>query len=78
MKLLQANKPTNIWCIHNPDYEMEWDNDDYVFYVEYDEKYKNYQEINERIGEFLVYSPKFDFKSVYVGRREDFDEVEMF
>ena len=77
MILLQRNKPVSLWCIHNPDHYIEWDSDEAVYYVEYAKRY-HYLELNERIGEFLVYSPQFDFETIYVGRWEDFDVLEDF
>lgn len=74
-QLLVRNKPTHLLCLHNQDYEMQWDSDQPVFFINHE---KRHGEINHMIGEMLVYSPSFDFKSVYIARQEDFDQIEMF
>ncbi|MEY4331465.1 MAG: hypothetical protein RLZZ196_203 [Bacteroidota bacterium] len=81
--LLQANKPTSLTCLHNIDYDMEWDSDELVFKVEWDKKYYKYLELegyrmHPLVEEILVYSKSLDFQTVYIARADDFDEVEMF
>ena len=39
MQLLQRNKPTSLTCIHNIDYDMDWDSDEFLFKVNWDKKY---------------------------------------
>lgn len=83
MKLLQRNKPTSLTCIHNIDYDMDWDSDEIVFKVDLDKKYVKYLEtsgytMHPLVPEILVYSRSFDFETVYIARAEDFDELEEF
>ena len=77
---LIRNKPANLICIGNPDYEIVWDEDDPVFLIEADKKMRAHMEdmgipLNDIIGEIIVWSRKFDFSTTYVGRKEDFDWV---
>jgi hypothetical protein len=83
MQLLIRNKPTNLVCTGNPDYEMEWDSDEPLFLVQYDEKIvKQLEEFGYRmhplVPEIIVWSKSLDFQTTYVARKEDFDEMEMF
>ena len=83
MQLLQANKPTTLICTGNPEYEMEWDSDEPIFLVKYDEKIL--KELDEQgyrmhplVPEIIVWSKSLDFQTTYVARKEDFDYMEMF
>ena len=82
MKLLQDNQTTNLICLGNIDYEIEWNSEEFVHLVTNDKLWKEAYEqgymTHELVPEILVYSNKFDFKTVYIARAEDFDEVEMF
>lgn len=82
-QLLVRNKATNLVCTGNPDYEMEWDSDEPLFLVQYDEKIvKQLEEFGYRmhplVPEIIVWSKSLDFQTTYVARKEDFDEMEMF
>lgn len=83
MQLLQANKPTTLICTGNPEYEMEWDSDEPIFLVKYDEKIlKELDSMGYRmhplVPEIIVWSKSLDFQTTYVARKEDFDYMEMF
>jgi hypothetical protein len=75
MVSLKRNKPANLICSYNSDYEITWDSDETVFLVEYDKRMQSVVELNTHIDEILVYSPKFDFGCAYVSRQEDFDYI---
>ena len=82
-QLLQSNKPTTLVCMHNLDHEMEWDSNEYLFKVELDKKNLDYLEqqgyrMHPLVPEILVWGTELDFKTTYIARAEDFDEVEMF
>jgi hypothetical protein len=82
MKLLQRNKPTSLTCVHNIDYDMDWDSDELIFQIFGDKYWKAAYEqgymTHDLVPEILVYSRKFDFETVYIAREDDFDEVEEF
>lgn len=82
MQLLQRNKPTSLTCIHNIDYDMDWDSDELIFQVFSEKHWKQAYEQGYRthklVPEILVYSKSLDFETVYIARADDFDEVEMF
>lgn len=73
---LQRNKPANLICVYNDEYEITWDSDETVFLVEYDKRMQDLVELNSHIGEILVYSTRFDFRCPYVARQEDFDYID--
>ena len=75
MVSLKRNKPANLICAYNSDYEITWDSNETVFLVEYDKRMQDLVELNNHIGEILVYSTKFDFRCAYVARQEDFDYI---
>ena len=69
--------------MHNLDYDMDWDSDEYLYKVDMDKRYINYLErsgyrMHRMVPEILVWSKALDFETVYIARAEDFDEVEMF
>jgi len=83
MQLLQRNKPTSLTCIHNIDYDMDWDSDEYLFKVNWDKQYYKHLELagyrmHPLVEEILVYSKSLDFKTIYIARADDFNEVESF
>ncbi len=83
MQLLQRNKPTTLICTGNPEHEMDWDSDEPIFLVEYDDKIlKELDSIGYRmhplVPEIIVWSKSLDFQTTFIARKEDFDEVEMF
>jgi len=83
MQLLKRNKPTTLACTGNPDHEMEWDSDEPLFLVQYDEKIiKQLEEFGYRmhplVPEIIVWSKSLDFQTTFVARKEDFDYMEMF
>lgn len=83
MQLLTRNKPTNLVCTANPDYEMQWDSDEVLFLVEQDEKIlqeldRNGYRMHPLVPEIIVWSKALDFQTTYVARKEDFDYMEMF
>lgn len=83
MQLLLNNKPTSLTCLNNTEYEMEWDSDDYLFKVDFNNKNlavlaEQRYHMHDLVSEILVWSKKLDFESVFIARAEDFDEVEMF
>jgi len=82
-QLLRRNKPTTLVCTGNPDHEMEWDSDDMLFLVKYDDKIvKQLEEFGYRmhpaVPEIIVWGKQLDFGTTFVARKEDFDELEMF
>jgi hypothetical protein len=82
-QLLRANKPTTLVCTGNLDHEMEWDSDDMLFLVEYDEKILKELErdgyrMHPLVPEIIVWGKQLDFQTTFIARKEDFDEVEMF
>jgi hypothetical protein len=83
MQLLVRNKSTNLICTGNIDYEMEWDSDEPLFLVEYDDKIltqldRDGYRMHPLVPEIIVWSKSLDFQTTYIARKEDFDEVEMF
>lgn len=79
-QILIRNKPTTLICTGNPDHEILWDSDEMVFLIDADKKMRAYLEdmgipLNDIIGEIVVWSKSFDFKTTYVGRKEDFDWI---
>lgn len=82
-QLLKANKPTSLTCMHNLDYEMDWDSDEYLYKVDMDKRYIDHLErsgyrMHRLVPEILVWNKALDFETIYIARAEDFDEVEMF
>jgi hypothetical protein len=82
-QLLRANKPTTLVCTGNLDHEMEWDSNDMLFLVEYDEKILKELErdgyrMHPLVPEIIVWGKQLDFQTTYIARKEDFDELEMF
>ena len=83
MQLLQRNKSTTLVCTHNINYEMEWDSDEPIFLIKYDDKiikqleYDGYH-MHPLVPEIIVWSKSLDFQTTYIARKEDFDELEMF
>lgn len=83
MQLLIRNKPTNLVCTGNLEYEMDWDSDEQLFLVEHDDKIIKQLELDgyrmhPLVPEIIVWSKSLDFQTTYIARKEDFDEVEMF
>lgn len=83
MQLLQRNKPTTLVCTANPDHEMEWDNDEALFLIEYPDKIlKQLDSFGYRmhplVPEIIVWGKSLDFETTYIARKEDFDYLEMF
>jgi hypothetical protein len=83
MQLLQRNTPTTLVCTGNLEYEMDWDSDEPLFLVEYDDKIiKHLEEFGYRmhplVPEIIVWSKSLDFQTTYIARKEDFDYMEMF
>lgn len=83
MQLLKNNKPTTLVCTGNLDYEMEWDSDEPLFLIKYDDKIIKYIEdagyrMHPLVPEIIVWSKSLDFETTYIARKEDFDELEMF
>jgi hypothetical protein len=82
MKLLMANKPTTLVCTANTEYEMEWDSLEPLFLIENNDKIikeledQNYI-MHPLVPEIIVWSRSLDFKTTYVARKADFDEMEM-
>jgi hypothetical protein len=77
-KTLIRNKPTTLICTGNPDHEIAWDQDDIVFLIDADEKMREHLEemgipLNNMIGEIVLWSREFDFRTTYIGRKQDFD-----
>jgi hypothetical protein len=82
-QLLIRNKPTNLVCTANTEYEMNWDSDDQLFLVEHDDKIIKELEsqgyrMHPLVPEIIVWSKALDFQTTYIARKEDFDEMEMF
>lgn len=83
MQLLQRNKPTNLVCTGNLDYEIEWDSNEPLFLVENNDKILKELErdgyhMHPLVPEIIVWSKSLDFQTTYIARKEDFDEMEMF
>lgn len=83
MQLLQRNKSTTLVCTHNINYEMEWDSDEPIFLIKYDDKIIKQLEhdgyhMHPLVPEIVVWSKSLDFQTTYIARKEDFDELEMF
>lgn len=83
MQLLQRNKPTTLVCTGNLEHEMEWDSNEPLFLVKYDEKIlKELDSMGYRmhplVPEIIVWSKSLDFQTTYIARKEDFDYMEMF
>lgn len=83
MQLLQRNKSTTLVCTHNIDYEMEWDSNEPIFLIKYDDKIIKQLEhdgyyMHPLVPEIIVWSKSLDFQTTYIARKEDFDELEMF
>jgi hypothetical protein len=82
-QLLRANKPTTLVCTGNLDHEMEWDSDEMLFLIEYDEKIIKELEndgyrMHPLVPEIIVWGKQLDFSTTFIARKEDFDELEMF
>lgn len=82
-QLLQRNKSTTLVCTYNFEHEMEWDSDEPLFLVQYDDKIINHVESNgyrmhSLVPEIIVWSKSLDFQTTYIARKEDFDYMEMF
>lgn len=82
-QLLRANKPTTLVCTNNLDHEMEWDSDEMLFLVEYDDKIIKELEsdgyrMHPLVPEIIVWGKQLDFSTTFIARKEDFDEMEMF
>jgi hypothetical protein len=83
MQLLVRNTPTTLVCTGNLEHEMEWDSDEPLFLVKYDEKILKELErdgyrMHPLVPEIIVWSKSLDFQTTFIARKEDFDEVEMF
>lgn len=83
MQLLQRNKPTTLVCTGNLEYEMEWDSEEPLFLIEYNDKIIKYIEadgyrMHPLVPEIIVWGKSLDFQTTYIARKEDFDELEMF
>lgn len=83
MQLLVRNKPTTLVCTHNFDHEMYWDSDEPLFLIKNNDKIVKYLEDNgykmhPLVPEIIVWSKSLDFKTTYIARFDDFDEIEMF
>lgn len=83
MQLLQRNKPTTLVCTGNLEYEMEWDSEEPLFLIEYNDKILKELErdgyrMHPLVPEIIVWSKSLDFQTTYIARKEDFDELEMF
>jgi hypothetical protein len=83
MQLLIRNKPTNLVCTANTEYEMEWDSPEPLFLVKQNDKMiKELEEqgylMHPLVPEIIVWSKSLDFKTTYIARKEDFDYMEMF
>jgi hypothetical protein len=82
-QLLRANKPTTLVCTNNLDHEMEWDSDEMLFLVQYDDKILKELEndgyrMHPLVPEIIVWGKQLDYQTTYIARKEDFDELEMF
>lgn len=83
MQLLQRNKPTTLVCTGNLDYEVEWDSEEPLFLVKYDDKIikeleRDGYRMHPLVPEIIVWSKSLDFQTTYIARKEDFDYMEMF
>lgn len=83
MQLLVRNKPTNLVCTGNLEYEMDWDSDEPLFLIKHNDKIIKELEIDgyrmhPLVPEIIVWSKSLDFQTTYIARKEDFDELEMF
>ena len=83
MQLLTNNKPTTLVCTANVEYEMEWESLEPLFLIKHNDKIIKELEdqgyrMNPLVPEVIVWSRSLDFKTTYVARKEDFDEMEMF
>lgn len=83
MQLLVRNKPTNLVCTGNLEYEMDWDSDEPLFLVKHNDKIIKELEVDgyrmhPLVPEIIVWSKSLDFETTYIARKEDFDELEMF
>lgn len=83
MQLLQRNKPTNLVCTGNTEYEMEWDSEEPLFLIENNDKIIKQLEddgyrMHPLVPEIIVWSKSLDFQTTYIARKEDFDYMEMF
>jgi hypothetical protein len=83
MQLLIANKPTTLVCTANTEYEMEWDSKEPLFLIKQNDKIIKELELDgyrmsDLVPEVIVWGRSLDFKTTYVARKEDFDEMEMF
>jgi hypothetical protein len=83
MQLLIRNKPTTLVCTGNTEYEMDWDSPEPLFLIKQDDKILKGLEsegyrMSSLVPEIIVWSKSLDFKTTYVARKEDFDEMEMF
>ncbi len=83
MQLLVRNKPTNLVCTGNLEYEMDWDSDEPIFLVKHNDKIIKELEVDgyrmhPLVPEIIVWSKSLDFETTYIARKEDFDELEMF
>jgi hypothetical protein len=81
-QLLIRNKPTNLVCTGNTEYEMDWDSDEMLFLIENNDKIIKELEregyrMHPLVPEIIVWSRKLDFQTTYIAREEDFDWVEM-
>jgi hypothetical protein len=82
-KLIKANKPTSLVCLHNIEYEMPWNSDEPIFQIAMDKKHIDYLDregyrMHPLVPEILVWSKSLHFQTIYIARKEDFDELEMF
>jgi hypothetical protein len=62
---------------------MEWDSDEMLFLVEYDDKIIKELEndgyrMHPLVPEIIVWGKQLDFSTTFIARKEDFDELEMF
>jgi hypothetical protein len=78
-----ANKPTTLVCTGNIEYEMEWDSLEPLFVIKQTDKIIKELEgqgyrMHPSVPEVIVWSKSLDFKTTYIARKEDFDEMEMF
>jgi hypothetical protein len=83
MQLLIRNKPTTLVCTGNTEYEMDWDSPEPLFVIKQNDKILKELEgqgyrMHHLVPEVIVWSRSLDFKTTYVARKEDFDDMEMF
>jgi hypothetical protein len=69
--------------MHNLGYDIDWDSDEELFHVPIQNKHIVYLEslgyhMHPAVPEILVWSKSLDFQTIYIARKKDFDEVEMF